>query len=97
MGKCIPIDQIRTNKTRTGKGIKVIKLRNGDELADTVVIIDSDNYKVSDAVISTANGMVVRVPLKQIPSYVNRLTQGNSIVRIRDGDEVSNLAVIQEE
>lgn len=96
MGKCVPIDQIRTNKTRTGKGIKIIKLKNGDQLADTVVIQDELSHKINDAVISTANGMVVRVPLKQIPSYANRLTQGNYIVRIREGDEVSNVTVVQE-
>lgn len=97
MGKCIPISQIRTNKTRTGKGIKIIKLKKDDQLADTVVIQDEISHKINDAVISTANGMVVRVPLKQIPSYSNRLTQGNYIVRIREGDEVSNVTVVQEE
>jgi len=96
MGKCIPIAQIRTNKTRTGKGLKIIKLKEGDSLSATVVLHDPANHKVNDAVISTTNGMVVRVPLKQIPTYVNRLTQGNSLVRLRNKDEVSNVTAVQE-
>ncbi len=96
MGKCIPISQIRTNKTRTGKGLKIIKLKEGDSLSATVVLHDPTNHKVNDAVISTTNGMVVRVPLKQIPTYVNRLTQGNSLVRLRNKDEVSNVTAVQE-
>lgn len=96
MGKCIPIAQIRTNKTRTGKGLKIIKLKEADLLSATVVLHDPANHKVNDAVISTTNGMVVRVPLKQIPTYVNRLTQGNSLVRLRNKDEVSNVTAVQE-
>ena len=97
MGKVVPIKQIRKNKTRTGKGLKVIKLKDGDDLADAVICSDRTNWKVNDAVISTSNGMVVRFPLDQIPSYVNRITQGNQLVRVRGGDEVNKVTIIQED
>eukprot|EP00890_Picochlorum_soloecismus_P003651 jgi/Picsp_1/4287/NSC_01796-R1_dna a subunit len=96
MGKRVPIPQIRTNKTRTGKGIKIIKLKEEDALADAVVISDVSKWETNDAVISTANGMVVRFPLDQLPIYTSRITQGNHLVRIREGDSVSGITIIQE-
>jgi DNA gyrase/topoisomerase IV subunit A len=96
MGKRVPIPQIRTNKMRTGKGIKIIKLKEDDALADAVVISDVSKWSTNDAVISTANGMVVRFPLDQLPIYASRITQGNHLVRIREGDSVSGITIIQE-
>ena len=94
LGKRLGIEQIRKNKSRTGKGVKVVKLKAGDSLADAIVVEDIGS-KVNDVVVSTANGQVVRIPLQNIPSFRSRITRGNSLVRVRENDTVVGCTILQ--
>jgi DNA gyrase subunit A len=97
LGKKMSIAQIRKNKSRNGKGVKIVKLKADDELADTIVVEDAEGFKINDVVISTAGGQVVRVPLISIPSFRSRLTRGNCIVRVKSGDYVTKATTLQSE
>jgi DNA gyrase subunit A len=94
LGKRLGIAQIRKNKSRTGKGVKILKLKTGDALADAVVV--EDTGKVKDVVVSTANGQVVRIPLQNVPSFRSRITRGNSLIRVKDGDVVAAATILQQ-
>ncbi len=94
LGKRLAIAQIRKNKSRTGKGVKILKLKVGDALADTVVV--EDTGKVKDVVVSTANGQVVRIPLHNVPSFRSRITRGNSLIRVKDGDVVAGATILHQ-
>lgn len=77
-----------------GKGVKIVKLKAGDQLADAVVVEETGS-KVNDVVVSTANGQVVRIPLQNVPSFRSRITRGNSLVRVREGDVVAGVTILQ--
>jgi DNA gyrase/topoisomerase IV subunit A len=94
LGKRLAIAQIRKNKSRTGKGVKILKLKAGDALADAVVV--EDTGKVKDVVVSTANGQVFRIPLQNVPSFRSRITRGNSLIRVKDGDVVAGATILQQ-
>jgi DNA gyrase subunit A len=96
LGKRLGISQIRKNKSRTGKGVKIVKLKAGDALADAVVV-EEVGSKVNDVVVSTANGQVVRIPLQNVPTFRSRITRGNALVRVKENDEVAGATILQTE
>ena len=85
---------LNTLIAKNSKGVKVVKLKAGDSLADAIVVEDIGS-KVNDVVVSTANGQVVRIPLQNIPSFRSRITRGNSLVRVRENDTVVGCTILQ--
>ena len=76
---------------RGGKG--VINLRVSDKTGSvkkTVSVRDEDSI-----IITTAKGMVIRTNVKDI-RVMSRATQGVHIVRLHDGDKVTDLTKVQE-
>ena len=72
-----------------------MKVNEGDSVAAALVVGASKNAD-EDILISTMNGMVLRVPLNQCRIY-SRNTKGNAVVKVREGDEVSAVTIIQKQ
>ena len=78
---------------RGGKGVIDIKTteRNGGVVASKIVE-DED-----EVMIVTANGIMIRMPVKTI-SQIGRNTQGVRVINLDDGDRVIDMTrVVQEE
>ncbi|MFH1501360.1 MAG: DNA gyrase subunit A [archaeon] len=76
---------------RAGKGVINIKVgdRNGPVIT-TACVNDSDS-----AIVTTAKGMVIRTPVKNL-RVMGRATQGVRIVKLQQGDRVTDLVKVQE-
>lgn len=95
LGKRVPISSFRLSKGRIGKGMKAVKVNEGDAVAAAMVVGTSKaGADGEDILISTVNGMVLRVPATSCHIY-SRNAKGSTVVKVREGDEVSAVAVIQ--
>ncbi|HUZ03555.1 MAG TPA: DNA gyrase subunit A [Thermomicrobiaceae bacterium] len=90
-GKRTPLAEFRV-QGRGGGGVTAIRTsdRNGPVAAARVV-----NPTDTIMLVST-RGMVIRIPSGQI-SCIGRTTQGVSIMRLQEGDQVASLTVIRTE
>lgn len=98
LGKRVPISSFRVAKGRIGRGVIAVKLTKGDSVAAAVLVGVSKTCGESgeDILISTMNGMVLRVPMNKC-RISSRSAQGSKVVKVREGDEVSAITVIQEQ
>lgn len=64
--------------------------------AAIVVGVSKGGDSGEDILISTMNGMVLRVPMKQC-RISSRMARGNKVVKVREGDEVSAVTTIQKQ
>ena len=90
-GKRTSVEDYRKT-ARAGKG--VINLKISDKTGDvitTVAVNDTDNI-----IITTAKGMVIRTSLDNI-RVMGRAAQGVRIVKIHDGDKVTDLTKVLED
>jgi DNA gyrase subunit A len=76
---------------RAGKG--VINLKISEKTGDVVATISV--YDKDDIIITTAKGMVIRTSLENI-RVMGRAAQGVRIVKLQDGDYVTDLIKVQE-
>lgn len=85
-GKRTPIEDYRVQH-RGGKGIKTCNItdKNGPLVSLTVVSNDHD------LMIITASGVIIRLHVNEI-STMSRNTQGVTLIRVNDGEEVSTVA-----
>lgn len=88
-GKRLPLNAIRP-QGRGGKGVCVMKLREGDELAALAVVEDESSKEI---IVGTKNGVVNRTGLDSAPVLRSRATQGVRMVRLSKGDEVQAVAL----
>lgn len=94
--KRVPIENFKLSKGRTGKGRKSITLQGDDSLAAALVVGAGINGNDDEEiVISTVGGMLLRVAVSQIPVY-SPYARGSRIVKLKDGDEVSGVTLVQE-
>lgn len=77
---------------RGGKGVKTLQVtdRTG-QLVAIKAVRDED-----DLVISTAAGMTIRTHAKDIP-ILGRATQGVKLIRLDEGDNIADVAVVKPE
>jgi DNA gyrase subunit A len=76
---------------RAGKGVINIKQTpKTGEVVTTIAVNDNDNI-----IITTAKGIVMRTSLKNI-RIMGRATQGVRIVKLQEGDLVTDLIRVQE-
>ena len=77
---------------RAGKGVINVKVsEKTGEVVTTVSVNDSDSI-----IITTAKGIVIRTSLKNI-RVMGRAAQGVRIVKLQQGDKVTDLVKVQEE
>lgn len=97
LGKRVPVSLFRVKKNRRGKGLTAIRLSAGDALAAADVVgaaRDGKDCTQEDALISTVNGMLLRVPISQV-AKTSRYAKGHRVVKVKEGDEVSAVTAIQ--
>ncbi len=90
-GKRTPIDKYRP-QTRGGKGSKTIKITEKNGPLVTVRTVNGDE----DILVSSNEGMMIRTSVSQI-SVTGRDTLGVRIINLKDGEIVSNIAVVSQE
>lgn len=79
---------------RVGKGLIAIKVSSNDALAASLVVGDAGvSLQDEDALVSSSNGMLVRVALKAI-HVSSRIAKGHRIVKLKDGDEVGTITIV---
>ncbi|MDD4584789.1 MAG: DNA gyrase C-terminal beta-propeller domain-containing protein, partial [Bacilli bacterium] len=90
-GKLSNKEDYRLTK-RGGKGVKTINIteKNGNLVAMRAVNGDED------LLITTTKGIIIRLPLSQVKVY-SRNTQGVTIIRLDDDQEVASIAVTDHE
>ncbi|KAG7673555.1 hypothetical protein KSW81_006757 [Nannochloris sp. 'desiccata'] len=98
LGKRVPISSFRVAKGRIGRGVIAVKLTGGDSVAAAILVGVSKTGGESgeDILISTMNGMVLRVPMNKC-RISSRNARGGTVVKVREGDEVSAVTVIQKQ
>ncbi len=89
-GKRTAVEDYRKT-ARAGKGVINVKVspKTGD-VVNTVSVNDNDGI-----IITTSKGMIIRTSLKNI-RVMGRATQGVRIVKLHEGDSVTDLIKIQE-
>ncbi len=90
MGKRTDIEEYRRTN-RGGKGVKTMQLtdKTGNIVAIKAVT-DED-----DMMITNRSGIIIRMPVTDIRT-MGRATQGVRVIRLDDGDEIADIAIIQE-
>ncbi len=90
-GKRTPSNKYRVQK-RAGKGVKTIKTsaKNGRLITLRSVSEEEEIMIVSD------QGMMIRIPVDQVSS-IGRDALGVKVITLKDGEVVSNIAVLREE
>lgn len=90
-GKRTNIEEYRLTH-RGSKGVKALNLteKNGNIVAFKSV------YGNEDLMIVTNNGMIIRIPLRQV-STTGRVAQGVRLINLRDDQRVGTIAVIESE
>ncbi len=90
-GKRTPIEKYRP-QNRGGKGSKTIKIteKNGPLVSVRTVMGDED------VLVSSNEGMMIRTTVSQI-SVTGRDTLGVRIINLKEGEIVSNIAVVSQE
>ena len=89
MAKQIKIDNVRKIK-RGGKGVRGIKLNEGDYVADSLTLNDED-----DITAITKNGKIIKVEANNI-RVTGRAAKGVKLINIAEDDVVVSLVVSKE-
>jgi DNA gyrase subunit A len=89
LGKRTPISQFRS-QGRGGKGVTAMRLtpKTGDIVAAAMAEPDDTIMLMNTA------GVVIRIPVKQI-SRIGRATQGVTLMRLGDGEQVASMTVVE--
>ncbi|WP_096202875.1 DNA gyrase subunit A [Bacillus sp. FJAT-45350] len=85
-GKRTPIEEYRIQQ-RGGKGIKTCNITDKNGPLVSLKIVSNDH----DLMIITASGVIIRLHVTEI-STMGRSTQGVTLIRVNDGEEVSTVA-----
>ncbi len=88
-GKLIDVDGIRKIK-RGGKGVKCIKLKDGDRVAGSLSLNDTD-----DVIVITKNGKMIKMDAENI-SVMGRYARGVRLINLDEGDSVVSIVIARE-
>ncbi len=88
-GKLIDVDGIRRIR-RGGKGVKCIKLKEGDRVAGSLSLNDTD-----DVIVITKNGKMIKMDAENI-SVMGRYARGVKLINLDEGDKVVSIVVARE-
>jgi DNA gyrase subunit A len=91
-GVKIRLDDIPQKKSRGIKGVKGLKLRSGDELADVIKVGEDD-----EIVIMSALGKTIRLVVKEIRQVGRNSSVGIRLMSLEEGDSVQSVALVENE
>ena len=90
-GKRTEIDEYRITN-RGGKGVKTMQISDKTGKVVAIKAVDGDN----DVMITTKDGIIIRMSLDNI-RIMGRATQGVRVIRLGDGEEIADVAVLAKE
>ncbi len=84
-----------TPHARGGVGIRsaVVNTKTGRLVGVKTLKDDKASEDIQEVIIISSQGQTIRLGMKDIPA-LGRATQGVRIMRLRDGDEVVSLALV---
>ena len=88
-GKRTPIEEYRI-QNRGGKGIKTCNITDRNGSLVSLKVVSSDH----DIMIITVSGVIIRTQVEGI-STTGRNTQGVTLIRVNEGEEVATVARIE--
>lgn len=91
-GKRTPINEYKV-QNRAGSGILTYKVTEKTGKVSVARIINKNPH--FDILISTQNGLVIRLEAKNIPA-LGRATQGARLIKVEQGDIVASVAFLQQ-
>lgn len=91
-GVKIRLDDIPQKKNRGIKGVKGLKLRTGDGLADVIKVGEDD-----EIVIMSALGKTIRMVVKDIRQVGRNSGIGIRLMSLEEGDSVQSVALVENE
>ncbi len=91
-GVKIRLDDIPQKKNRGIKGVKGLKLREGDELADVIKVGEDD-----EIVIMSALGKTIRMVVKDIRQVGRNSSIGIRLMTLEEKDSVQSVALVESE
>lgn len=80
-------------QSRGGSGVIGSKT---SEKTGQIVAVKSLDEKIKDVILTSESGQVIRIPAKDVP-VLGRPTQGVILMRLKAGDKVSAVSVIEDE
>ena len=90
-GKRTPVEEYRLIN-RGGSGVTNIKITDKNGKVVKTRVVDENQ----DVIIMSKQGMTIRTTVKQI-SNIGRATQGVRLMRLKEGDKVTSLALVPKE
>ncbi|BDA50481.1 DNA gyrase subunit A [Coccomyxa sp. Obi] len=93
LGKRVPLDLFRT-QGRGGKGLRAIKLNEGDCLSALEVVGLGENARDEEMLLTTAGGMMNRTAVSNI-RRCSRTARGVSVANLQEGDTVQAITVLR--
>jgi DNA gyrase subunit A len=91
-GVKISLDDIPQKKNRGIKGVKGLKLRGGDEVAEVVKISEDD-----EIVIMSGSGKTIRLTAKEIRQVNRNGGSGVRLMSLEEGDSIRSVALVGNE
>lgn len=91
-GVKINLEDIPQKKSRGIKGVRGLKFRKGDGLADVIKVGEED-----EIVIMTALGKTIRLTVKEIRQVGRNTSVGVRIMSLDEGDYVQSVALVENE
>lgn len=91
-GVKINLEDIPQKKSRGIKGVRGLKFRKGDGLADVIKVGEED-----EIVIMTALGKTIRLTVKEIRQVGRNTSFGVRIMSLDEGDYVQSVALVENE
>ncbi len=90
-GKRTDIEAYRVTN-RGGKGVKTLNITDKTGLLIAIKIVKDDD----DLMITNKSGIIIRTPMSEL-RVMGRATQGVRIIRLDEGDEIADIAVVARE
>jgi DNA gyrase subunit A len=91
LAKRSPLSEYPT-QGRGGKGVKTLQVTSKTGALVTIKAVTDED----DLMITTAAGVTIRTPVRDI-SVIGRATQGVRVMRLDEGDEIADVAVVKPE
>ena len=91
-GKISSIDEYRLTH-RGSKGVKAYNVTDKNGMMVSLKSVVTGDY---DMVIVTDSGIVIRMPLEQVPT-LRRATQGVKLINLKDSQKVASVTIVDKD
>ncbi|KAK9814470.1 hypothetical protein WJX72_006459 [[Myrmecia] bisecta] len=93
LGKRTPVNEFRMLR-RGAKGVRAIKLQDGDRLAALHVVGGGEGAEEEEVLMGSSQGLMSRISATSIGAY-SRAAKGVRVLRLQEGDEVQTVTPLR--